>query len=109
MIYTSYENYILDLLLPLGGITIRKMFGGLGIYKDGVFFALIANNVLYFKVDKFTQINYTSFSSKPFTYTRNNKVIALSYWELPINILENQTKLAEYVKNALQAAQRAKK
>ena len=49
MIYNNYTSYILDLLLPLGGIKVRRMFGGFGIYKNGIFLALIANNILYLK------------------------------------------------------------
>lgn len=105
----NFTTYILDLLLPLGGIKARKMFSGVGIYKDGIFFALIADNILYFKVDQEMQAVYKAIGSKPFTYTRKGKLVALSYWKLPVDILENQEKLAQYVKAAVQAAQRAKK
>lgn len=110
MIRDNYAHYILDLLLPLGNIKARKMFGGFGIYQNGIFFALIANNILYFKVDDANQSDYESFGSKPFSYTnKNDKLVSMSYWEVPINILENQDRLEEWVNNAVQAAKRAKK
>ncbi|MBS1988240.1 TfoX/Sxy family protein [Candidatus Dependentiae bacterium] len=110
MAVNGYANYILDLLLPLGNMRARKMFGGFGIYKNGIFFALIINNILYFKVDAANQSDYESFDSKPFTYTnKNDKLVSMSYWEVPIDILENQNKLEQWVEKAVQAAQRAKK
>lgn len=110
MTSSGYANYILDLLLPQGNIKVRKMFGGFGIYKNNIFFALIANNILYFKVDSANQSDYESFGSKPFSYAnKNNKIISLSYWEVPIDILENRDRLEEWVDNAIQAARRAKK
>lgn len=109
MANSGYTNYILDLLLPLGNMKARKMFGGFGIYKNDIFFALIINNILYFKVDDAHQSDYESSGSKPFSYTnKNNKLVHMSYWEVPIDILENQDKLDEWVKKAVQAAQRAK-
>lgn len=110
MASSDYTNYILDLLLPLGNIKARKMFGGFGIYKNGIFFALVANNILYFKVDDENKTNYAQYGSKPFSYiNKNNKLVSMSYWEVPIDILENRDKLEEWVDNAVQAAKRAKK
>ena len=110
MAVNGYANYILDILLPLGNMRARKMFGGFGIYKNGIFFALIINNILYFKVDVTNQSDYESFGSKPFTYTnKNDKLVSMSYWEVPIDILENQNKLEQWVEKAVQAAQRVKK
>lgn len=110
MAVSGYANYILDLLLPLGNMKARKMFGGFGIYKNGIFFALIINNILYFKVDDTNQSDYESFGSKPFTYTnKNEKLVSMSYWEVPIDILENHDAIAKWVEKAVQAAQLAKK
>ena len=105
-----YASYILDLLEPLGNIKARKMFGGFGIYKDGVFFALIADNILYFKVDNNNRSLYESMGSKPFSYEgKNKKIVTMSYWEVPVDILENSTKLAQWVQQAVKAASLAKK
>lgn len=110
MANSSYIDYILDLLLPLGGIKARKMFGGVGIYKDGIFFALVTgNDIVYFKVDDITRSDYEKYESKPFTYEKNKKIIALSYWEAPVDILENRDALEVWVEKAVQAARRARK
>ncbi|MDA8227095.1 MAG: TfoX/Sxy family protein, partial [Desulfitobacterium hafniense] len=47
----TFKDYVLEQLAILGDVTVRKMFGGAGIYYEGVIFGLLADDVLYFKVD----------------------------------------------------------
>ncbi len=106
----DYADYILDLLEPLGNIKVRKMFGGFGFYKDTVFFALIATNVLYFKVGDNNRSFYEARGSKPFCYERENgKTVSMSYWEVPIDVLEDRDILTEWVYQAVIAARLTKK
>ncbi len=110
MPHNQYIDYVLDLLSPLGNIKARKMFGGYGIYKDNIFFALIIDNILYFKVGADNQYRYESYGSKPFSYEgKNKKMVTMSYWELPMDILEDNTKLAQWVQQAVEDAIKAKK
>ena len=105
-----YVDYVLDILAPLGSIKARAMFGGHGIYKDGIFFALIADDVLYFKVDDHNRLAYQEHGSKPFTYEgKNGKAVTMSYWEVPVDVLEDYNKLEEWVAEALATARRSKK
>jgi len=105
MNHSSFADYVLDLLVPLGNIKVRKMFGGYGIYQDKIFFALIAENVLYFKVAENNYSVYESYGSKPFSYDRENKTVALkSYWEVPVDILENHEKCMEWAQLAIKTA-----
>ena len=109
---SQYIDYVLDALLSLqlGSMKVRKMFGGYGIYQDGIFFALIANNILYFKVDDSNRLMYESHGSKPFSYAgKNNTTVIMSYWEVPADILENHNTLIEWVKKAVEVARLAKK
>ncbi len=109
MLKNGFAEYVLDVLSPLGNIKSRKMFGGVGFYKDGIFFALIADEILYFKVDDVTRSDYEAYDSKPFSYEgKNKKTVVMSYWEVPVDILENQDKLAAWVHQAVKAAKRAK-
>lgn len=85
------------------------MFGGYGFYKDGIFFAIIIDNILYFKVDGQNQSAYETHDSKPFSYEgKNKKMVTMSYWEVPVDILENHEQLPLWVNAAVQAAKRAK-
>jgi hypothetical protein len=47
----EYLQFVQDQLAGLGEITVKRMFGGAGLYLDGTFFAIVADDVLYFKVD----------------------------------------------------------
>ncbi len=106
----NYTDYIFDLLEPLGDIKVRKMFGGFGIYQHDIFFALIIDNILYFKVNDTNRPHYEALDSRPFTYeSKNKKIVTMSYWEVPIEVLENNMKLAEWVQQAVQAANLSKK
>jgi DNA transformation protein len=105
----GYVDYILDVLSSLGNIKARKMFGGYGIYKNATFFALIIDDVLYFKVGDANLPAYKAKKSKPFSYTsKNGKSVAMSYWELPSDILEDHQELARWVEKSVAVAQAAK-
>ena len=51
----SFERFVLDQLVDLGPVTSRKMFGGMGLYCDDVFFGIVARDELYLKVDDRTR------------------------------------------------------
>jgi len=106
---TGYIDYILDLLSPFGRIKVRKMFSSYGVYKDGVFFALVVDDVVYFKVDDTNRSAYQKRGSKPFSYTRKDgKIVAMSYWEVPANILEDQQQLAKWIEKSIAVARGSK-
>ncbi|MCB9493128.1 MAG: TfoX/Sxy family protein [Epsilonproteobacteria bacterium] len=105
----DYVAYVLDLLAPLQNVTAKKMFGGYGIYKDDTFFALIAYDTLYFKVNDTTRIDYENHESFPFTYDGKNGQVSLHYWSVPASILENEEALIDWANKAIQVALEAKK
>lgn len=110
MNHTSFVYYVLDMLAPLGNVKAKKMFGGYGIYNNAIFFALIADDVLYFKVAENNYSMYESYGSKPFSYERENKTVALkSYWQVPVDILENQEKCVAWARLAVKVASQGKK
>ncbi len=75
------------------------MFGGYGLYLDGKIFGLIADEVLYFKTDGSNRPEYEARGSRPFTYeTAKGRRVAMSYWEVPSEILEDVQLVAEWAK-----------
>ena len=106
----DYIDYVLDILEPFGNIRSRKMFGGYGIYKEDIFFALIIDGILRFKVDDTNRSDYEECGCEPFRYTgKKDKVVVMNYWEVPIDVLENRDLLEQWVDKALDVARRAKK
>ena len=96
-----------DAMQGIHGVTARAMFGGHGLYKDGVVFGIIADDALYFKVDEKNLPQYKERDSRPFTYEgKNRKMIAMSYWEVPAEILEDREGLAEWLDASVAVSQR---
>ena len=95
-----------DVLGEIPGITSRPMFGGISFYKDGIIFGMIAGmsdtEKLFFKVGKSNIRDYEERGMKPFTYqAKNGKTVAMSYYEVPDEVLENREQVAEWVQKAV--------
>lgn len=103
----EYVDYLLELMAPLGGISARSMFGGHGIYKDGLMFGLVANDVLYLKTDAHNRAEFEQFGLAPFTYEIKGKLTAMSYFEAPADALENPSAMTEWARRGFSAALRA--
>lgn len=101
----QYLDYAVDQLGCVGQVVARKMFGGVGLYHDGLFFGLIASDVLYFKVDDENRRHYEAAGSKPFQpYGEDPR--SMSYYEVPIDVLEDEDKLKAWALGAVAAAGR---
>ena len=110
MILSSFATYVIeDALSHLSGITIRAMFGGYGIYKDGYFFAIMDEDSLYFKVDETNKNDYEELESYPFSYIAKGKKMQMNYFLVPEEILEQKEKIGEWVEKSVSVAKRNKK
>jgi len=107
---TPFIKYLLDMLSDLGDVRSRAMFGGYGIYHDDIMIGLIADSVFYLKVDDGNRAAFEAAGSKPFTYRRKGqtKAVAMSYWEVPVDVLERREALCEWAGDAHAAAVRSK-
>ena len=97
----------LALLLPLGPVIPRRMFGGWGVFLDGVMIALIARERLYFKTDEQTAAHFAEAGAEPFVYRRQGAPVTLSYWSAPAGSLEDPQALQAWGELAVAAARRA--
>jgi DNA transformation protein and related proteins len=106
---SEFVDFVLESLEPLRGVSARRMFGGHGIYKDGVMFALIAYETLYFKVDDGNRQAYEDAELPYFTYIDKGKPIRMSYCEAPPEGVDDPEILCTWARAAFGAALRAKK
>ena len=83
------------------------MFGGHGIFRDGLMFAIVADETLYLKVDAGNLNDFTARGLEPFTYRRQNKPTALSYYRAPAECLEDAEAMIRWADKAFAAALRA--
>jgi len=98
----EYIEYVVDQLACIGEVTHKRMFGGVGLYHDGLFFGLIASDMLYFKVDDENRSAYQSAGSKPFQ--PYDEVSSMNYFEVPPDVLENREELVAWANRAIQVA-----
>ncbi|MDP3935387.1 MAG: TfoX/Sxy family protein [Alphaproteobacteria bacterium] len=91
---------VIRALSPFGDITERRMFGGYGIYKEGVIIALMDEASLFFKSTPTTEPFYQSFGSFPFVYEGKDRPVKMSYWQVPQTVLNNPTILKKWVETA---------
>ena len=96
----SFRDLILDQLRDLGRVTCRGMFGGHGLYTGNVFFGIIFKGRLYFKTDSTSRSAYIEMDMKPFR--PNAKMTLKTYYEVPVEIIEDQDQLTTWAKKAIQ-------
>lgn len=102
MASSDYRDYVLDLLASFGDLTAKAMFGGHSLYKNGVIFAIIAEDMLYFKVDDSNRADFEAKGSEPFTYEAKGKRVSMSYWQVPLDVLEDGAELVQWAEKAYQ-------
>jgi len=101
----EYLTYVIDQLECLGPVQSRRMFGGAGLYFEGLFFAVVADDILYFKVDDSNRTDYEAAGMGPFQPFPNKKTV-MQYYEVPIDVLENRDALHDWAQKALSVAER---
>ena len=106
---SAFRDRMVGLLLPFGPVRARSMFGGFGLYLDGIMFALIAYDTLYFKVDGANRGDFVAAGMSAFSYEGRHRPIELSYYEVPPALLRDPPSLAEWAARAHEAAKRAKR
>lgn len=92
---------------PFGPVTVRRMFGGSGIYAEGLCFAIEAEGDVYIKADASSQPTFSAAGSAPFTYVMNGKPKSMSYWRLPEIAHDEPDELRRWAGLGFEAAQRA--
>jgi DNA transformation protein len=101
------SEFIHDLFQPFGAVSLRRMFGGAGIFADGVMFGLVSDGQIYLKVDATTVTGFEREQCEPFEYlTKNGKRALTSYWRLPDRLYDDADELAQWARQALAAAHR---
>lgn len=81
------------------------MFGGAGVYYDGVMFAILADDVLYLKTDANSARAFREEGMEPFTYETDGKgPVVMSYFEVPPRLLEQPDELVAWTREAYRIA-----
>ena len=102
-------DHLAELFEPVGGVTIKRMFGGLGVFKSGLMFALVADDVLYFKADETTSPKFAAEGFGQWLYEGRGKSVAMPYWQAPERLYDEPEDFAEWARDAFEVAVRTRK
>jgi DNA transformation protein and related proteins len=101
-------DHIVEMFAAFGPVTVRRLFGGHGIYADGTMFALAHEGLIYLKADPEQAAAFEREGKGPFTYTaRNRKRAIMSYWCVPDRLYDDPDELAQWARQSLAIAHRA--
>jgi DNA transformation protein len=103
----SYRGFVVEQLGRVAPVSAKLMFGGVGIYSQGCFFALVAEDRLYFKVDDATRPDFERAGMEPFRPFGEDS--AMGYYEVPVNVMEDPEQLALWMRKAIEVAAQAKR
>ena len=103
----EFVELVLENLRAFGPVATRRMFGGWGLYRDGVFFALIAEDTLYFKSDDESHDQFVRASPGPFTFVKKGERIVTRYYAVPEDAFEDAQVMAKWARLGYAAALRA--
>ena len=100
----SFKSFVLDQLGALPELRARAMFGAHGLYSGEHFFGILDEGRLFFKTDANSQTDYTTRGMGAFTYEMKGRVMTMSYYEVPPDVLENARELVGWANRAIQVA-----
>jgi DNA transformation protein len=104
----SNPEHIGELFAGFGPVTVRRMFGGAGIFADGLMLGLVVDGVIFLKADDRTIPQFQREGLAPFTYkTRSGTRSLASYWRMPERLYDEPDELASWAREAMAAARRA--
>ena len=102
----DYREFVLEQLGRVTAIDWKRMFGGVGLYADGTFFALIDDDTVYFKVDDENRADFEAAGARAFSpYGEGSS--SMSYYALPVEVLEDVDALRTWTAKSIAVAQRA--
>ncbi len=104
-------DFIRELFAPFRPVAVKRMFGGAGLYADGLMFGLEFDGVIYFRVDAASIPDFEREGSAPFVYPlakRRPGHASQNFWRLPERLYDDPDELAVWAGRALAIAEQRK-
>jgi DNA transformation protein len=103
----AFVDYVMELLGPFGTVAARRMFGGHGIYLDGLMFAIVSDDMLYLKSDEMNRVEFEQAGCEIFSYARQGGRATLNFFRAPEEAMESPDLMLPWARTAYAAALRA--
>lgn len=103
------QDHLRDLFQGVAPVTFRRMFGGLGIYRDGLIFAVVLRDQLMLKGDDEVAADYAAAGMERWSYEnrKSGKPVAMPYWTAPESAMDDPDEMADWARKAIGAARRS--
>lgn len=102
----AFAQYVVEQMAGLGPVQAKAMFGGFGLYLQGLMFSLILDDVVYIKVDEASRERFESRGLEPFRYEAKGKVSSLKYFQAPAEAYDDPAAMVEWARFGYEAAVR---
>lgn len=102
----EFAAHVVDLSQSIGPVYSKRMFGGYGIFLEGLMFGLIVDNVYYIKADDETRHEFEELGMEPFVYGKAGRKIRLGYLQAPEETMDNIEAMSEWANKGFGAALR---
>ena len=106
---SEFVEYLKEAFREFGPIQTRKMFGGHGVYFDGVMIGLVADDMLYLKTDEASAVRFIEQGLPQFEYPKGDRLVGMSYYLAPEETLEDPSEMRRWASLAYEAALRARR
>ena len=103
----DFAEFLREQLIPLGHVSMRRMFGKTGVFCDGVMFGMVTDNTLYVRVDEHNRAIFKEAEAfPPLNYAKKGETIDLAFWRVPERLIDEPDELLDWARAALAAARR---
>jgi DNA transformation protein and related proteins len=106
---SEFTQYLQEVFELFGPISARKMFGGYGVYHQGLMFGLVADDTLYLKADAENVACFQELELAPFEYHKQGRVTKMSYYLAPDEIMDDREQAAIWAQRSFAAAVRGQR
>lgn len=107
-INVTYVEFLHEQLSGLEGVIFKKMFGGVGFFKEGLMFAMVSSeNQFYLKVDELNKPDFEDAGMSAFDHPKRGK--GMPYWTVPAEVIDDKELLKKWASKSFEAALRVKK
>ena len=106
---SQFVESLQEVFAAFGAVSARRMFGGHGLFHEGLMFGLVADDVLYLKADEASLAEFERAGSSPFVYESAGKKVAMSYYLAPETVFDDPEEARRWAALAYEAARRTKR